>query len=119
MSAATIWRRLKAAGVVDEQPKKKPKSSYIRFQADQPSETWQSDMTHWRLADRTDVEILTFLDDHARYALSVTAHARVTTPIVVTEFTAAAGTHGIPASVLTDIHSEWRPDRAVSVQLAA
>ena len=37
VSAATIWRRLKAAGVIDEQPKKKPKSSYIRFQADQPT----------------------------------------------------------------------------------
>ena len=102
MSAATIWRRLKAAGVIDEQPKKKPKSSYIRFQADQPNETWQSDMTHWRLADRTDVEILTFLDDHARYALSVTAHARVTTPIVVTQFTRTAEINGIPASMLTD-----------------
>ena len=102
VSAATIWRRLKAAGVIDEQPKKKPKSSYIRFQADQPNETWQSDMTHWRLADRTDVEILTFLDDHARYALSVTAHARVTTPIVVTQFTRTAKINGIPASMLTD-----------------
>jgi len=102
VSPATIWRRLRAASVITEQPKKRPKSSYIRFQADQPNETWQSDMTHWRLADGTDIEILTFLDDHARYALTVTAHARVTTPIVVTQFTAAAETHGVPASVLTD-----------------
>lgn len=102
VSPATIWRHLRAAGAITEQPKKRPKSSYIRFQADQPNETWQSDMTHWRLADRTDVEILTFLDDHARYALSVTAHARVTTPIVAGEFTRTAATHGIPASVLTD-----------------
>ncbi len=102
VSPATVWRRLRAAGVIDQQPKKRPKSSYIRFQADQPNETWQSDMTHWRIADSTDVEILTFLDDHARYALSVTAHDRVTTPIVVAEFTRTAETHGIPASVLTD-----------------
>jgi transposase InsO family protein len=102
VSPATIWRRLRDAGAITDQPKKRPKSSYIRFQADQPNETWQSDMTHWRLTDGTDVEILTFLDDHARYALSVTAHPRVTTPIVVTEFTRTAETHGIPASVLTD-----------------
>ena len=102
MSPATIWRRLRDAGVISDQPKKRPKSSYIRFQADQPNETWQSDMTHWRLADGTDVEILTFLDDHSRYALSVTAHGRVNTPIVVAEFTQTAETHGIPASVLTD-----------------
>lgn len=59
-------------------------------------------MTHWHLADRTYVEILTFLDDHARYALSVTAHARVTTPIVATQFTRTAEINGIPASILTD-----------------
>lgn len=102
VSPATIWRRLRAAGLIEDQPKKRPKSSYVRFVADQPNETWQSDMTHWHLTDGTDVEILTFLDDHARYALSVTAHARVTTPIVVAEFTRTAETHGIPASVLTD-----------------
>ena len=33
-----------------------------------------------------DVEILTWLDDHSRYALSVTAHVRVTGPIVVATF---------------------------------
>ena len=33
-------------------PKKRPKSSYVRFQADLPNEMWQSDFTHWRLADR-------------------------------------------------------------------
>ena len=35
--------------------------------------------TH-RLADGSDVEILTWLDDHSRYALSVTAHRPVTGP---------------------------------------
>jgi hypothetical protein len=36
------------------EPKKKPKSSYIRFEAKMPNETWQSDFTHYRLADGTD-----------------------------------------------------------------
>ena len=31
---------------------------------------WQSDFTHWRLADGTEVEILNWLDDHSRYLLS-------------------------------------------------
>ncbi len=64
-----------------------PRSSYIRFQADHPNESWQADFTHYRLADGADTEILTWLDDHSRYALSVTAHARVTGPIVVDTFT--------------------------------
>ncbi|HZU48963.1 MAG TPA: hypothetical protein VFA16_17180 [Mycobacterium sp.] len=33
--------------------------------------------------------ILCWIDDHARYALSVTAHRRVTGPIVLAEFRSA------------------------------
>ena len=48
-------------------------------------------VSHYRLTqpDGTpgaDVEILTFLDDHSRYALSITCHRRVTGPIVVAAF---------------------------------
>lgn len=102
VSPATIWRILRRAGVVDPQPQKRPRSSYIRFQADQPNECWQADFTHVRLADGTDSEVLTFLDDHSRYLLSVTAHPRVTGPIVVAAFRDACQQHGIPASTLTD-----------------
>ena len=102
VSAATIRRRLLAAGLIAREPKKRPKTSYIRFQAELPNETWQSDFTHWRLADGTDSEILTWLDDHARYALSVTAHRHITGPIVVATFQDTAAEQGDPASVLTD-----------------
>ncbi|WP_310741827.1 integrase core domain-containing protein [Microbispora sp. H13382] len=74
----------------------------MRFQAEQPNETWQADFTHYRLADGTDTEILTWLDDHSRYALSVTAHPRVTGPIVRDTFRHAVAAHGVPASTLTD-----------------
>ncbi|WP_374999956.1 helix-turn-helix domain-containing protein [Aeromicrobium sp. CTD01-1L150] len=43
VSAATISRHLAKAGLVTPEPKKRPKSSYIRFQAQLPNETWQSD----------------------------------------------------------------------------
>ena len=89
VSRATINRNLTRAGLVTPEPKKRPKSSYIRFAAEQPNECWQSDFTHYRLADGTDTEILTWLDDHSRYALSVTAHHRVTGPIVLATFRAA------------------------------
>lgn len=102
VSSATIWRHLKAAGLIIPEPKKKPKSSYIRFEADQPNETWQSDFTHWRLADDTDIEIIAWIDDHSRYALSLTAHKPVTGKIVVETFNQACETYGIPASTLTD-----------------
>jgi transposase InsO family protein len=114
VSVSTIWRTLKRAGLVEPEPKKRPKSSYLRFEADLPNECWQSDFTHYRLADGTNTEILTFLDDCTRYAVSVTAHRAVTTPVVVATFRTATQTHGNPASTLTDNgmvftvkHSGW------------
>jgi hypothetical protein len=52
-STSTIRRILLAASLVTAEPKKRPKSSYRRFEADQPNECWQSDFTHWRLTDGT------------------------------------------------------------------
>jgi transposase InsO family protein len=101
-SAATIWRILNRAGLVTPEPRKRPKRSYLRFEADLPNECWQSDFTHWPLADGTDVEILTWLDDHSRYAISLTVHAPVTGDDVVGTFRAAVDNHGVPASTLTD-----------------
>jgi transposase InsO family protein len=102
LSAATVWRYLKSAGLIEPQPKKRPKSSYIRFEAVMPNEMWQADFTHWPLADGSDTEILTFLDDHSRYALSVTAHQRVTGPVVLREFRTTISQNGQPVSTLTD-----------------
>ena len=102
LSTSTIHRYLRQAGLVTSQPKKKPRSSYIRFQAEQPNETWQADVTHHRLTSDADIEILTWLDDHSRYALSVTAHQPVTGPAVVQTFRAAVTAHGVPFSTLTD-----------------
>jgi transposase InsO family protein len=103
VSPATIWRTLNLAGLITPQPKKRPKTSYIRFQAELPNQCWQSDFTHWALADGTDIEILTWLDDHSRYALSCTAHQPVTVTAVLTTFrTTTTTTFGPPASTLTD-----------------
>ena len=43
VSRATIARHLAKGGLVVPEPKKRPKSSYIRFEASMPNETWQSD----------------------------------------------------------------------------
>ena len=107
VSRATIARYLTKAGLVIPEPKKKPKSSYVRFAAEMPNETWQADFTHYRLTrpdgqPGADTEILTWLDDCSRYALSVTAHPRVTGPIVLRTFRETVAEHGIPASTLTD-----------------
>ncbi|MEN2742204.1 IS481 family transposase [Microbacterium sp. X-17] len=101
-STSTIRRILHEAGLVVPEPRKRPRSSYIRFQAAQPNETWQSDFTHWRLADGTDIEILNWLDDHSRYLLACTAHRPVTGDDVVAIFLNTTENYGVPASTLTD-----------------
>lgn len=99
---STIWKILRRNGLVAEQPRKRPRSSYLRFEADLPNETWQSDFTHWRLATGAGVEVLTFLDDHSRLALSVTAYPVVTVQHVLAQFRATVAEYGPPASTLTD-----------------
>ena len=45
-STSTIRRILHQAGLIIPEPRKRPRSSYIRFEAAQPNETWQSDFMH-------------------------------------------------------------------------
>jgi len=107
VSRSTISRHLARQGLVVPEPRKRPRSSYIRFEATMPNQTWQSDFTHYRLAGpdgapASEVEIISWLDDCTRYALHVTVHRRITGPIVTATFREALATHGIPASTLTD-----------------
>ena len=106
-SRATIWRILKRAGTITPQPQKRPRSSFIRFAADRPNQTWQSDFTHWALTSGKDTEIIGWLDDHSRYLLHLSAHARVSGKTVTDTFTVAALEHGFPASTLTDNGNDY------------
>ena len=101
-STSTIRRVLHAAGLVVPEPRKRPRSSWIRFEAAAPNEVWQSDFTHWRLADGAEVEIISWLDDHSRYLLACAAFVRVGGDDVVATFTAAGDACGWPAATLTD-----------------
>jgi transposase len=77
VSAATVSRYLTRAGLVTPDPAKRPRSSYLRFEADQPNECWQSDFTHYRLSQPggrpgADTEIICWIDDHSRFLLHLT-----------------------------------------------
>jgi hypothetical protein len=58
VSAATVSQYLARAGLVAPEPKKRPRSSYLRFAAGQPNERWQSDFIHWQLAGGSEAEIV-------------------------------------------------------------
>ena len=47
VSPATVARHLARAGLVTPAPKKRPRSSYLRFAAELPNECWQADFTQW------------------------------------------------------------------------
>ena len=100
-STRTIHRILHRAGVVAAAPRKRPKSSYLRFEADLPNECWQSDFTHCPTT-AGDAEVLIWLDDHSRFITGISAHTTVKAHTVVEQFRAAIDRHGEPASTLTD-----------------
>ena len=101
-AVSTIWRILSARGFVTPQPHKRPKSSYVRFQAEQPNERWQLDITHWTLADGTDVEILNIVDDHSRLCLASDTMSVFKARNVDDSFGKTAAAYGNPASLLSD-----------------
>jgi transposase len=88
-AVSTIWRILSRRGLVVPQPQKRPRSSWRRFCADQPNERWQADITRWRLADGSEVEILNILDDRSRVRIASVAR-RVSTGVQVWASFAAA-----------------------------
>lgn len=60
VSRPTIHRILIRNDRITPDPKKRPRSSYVRFEAELPNECWQSDFTHYPVADGTDVEVLSW-----------------------------------------------------------
>ena len=101
-AVSTIWRILSRRGFVTAQPQKRPRSSWKTFCADQPNERWQADITHWRLADGTEAEILNILDDHSRLNIASVARRVFTGGQVWQVFATAISRCGVPACVLTD-----------------
>jgi transposase InsO family protein len=101
-SVCTIWRVLSRRGFIIPHPQKRPRSSFVRFCADQPNERWQADVTHVRLADGSEAEILNVIDDHSRLLVASVARRVFKAADVVGVFHRGAAAHGLPASLLTD-----------------
>lgn len=106
-SRASIARILTRRGQVRPQPRKRPRSSYRRFQAGRPNEMWQSDWTGWHLSDRDGVRrpvaIAGTLDDHSRLLVGIgVGTGDGNGELVWAVMLAAISTYGIPMSSLTD-----------------
>jgi transposase InsO family protein len=101
-SVSTIWRVLKARGFVTPQPRKRPRSSWIHFEADLPNECWQADVTHVRAADGSFFEVLNIVDDHSRLCVESRAFVTTRSADVVRALHRAAAKWGYPEALLTD-----------------
>jgi transposase InsO family protein len=101
-SVSSIVRVLRRRGLVVPQPHKRPRSSFIRFEAALPNQLWQIDATHWSLAGERGVEILNIIDDHSRLVVASVAFETVKAADVVAVFHGAAQRCGYPAALLSD-----------------
>ena len=101
-SVSSIVRLLRRRGLVVPEPRKRPRSSLIRFEAALPNQLWQTDATHWSLADGSSVEILNVIDDHSRLLVAASCFRTVKAADVVATFHQAADRAGYPAALLSD-----------------
>ena len=101
-SPRTIHRVLVRNGLVAPQPKKRPRSSWVRFEYDNPNECWQIDATQWELRDGRIAWIMDVLDDHSRYMPAADAVLSDTAEAAWKAICHAADEIGLPAKVLSD-----------------
>lgn len=100
-SVATIHRILVRRGLVTPQPHKRPKSSWIRFEAPRPNEWWQIDFMQWSVATGV-VSVFNTIDDHSRVLVRSKAVEHPTTNEAWATFCEATLVWGMPAGVLSD-----------------
>ena len=101
-SRATLARIFTRNGFVTAQPKKRPKSSSIRFEYAAPNELWQLDATAYILANGKSVAIFQLNDDHARFQIASLAARSENAADAVRVVTTGMDRHGIPQRLLTD-----------------
>jgi transposase InsO family protein len=103
-SARTIHRVLVRQGLVEPEPRKRPRSSYRRFVFPATDDCWQVDAFEHTLADPAASVVVVFeiLDDHSRYNLDSLAWPSETTEGAWTAMARAIARYGAPRMVLSD-----------------
>src|SRR3954451_8351208 len=88
-----------------------PKHAFVRFERPAPNDLWQLDFMGHRALDTGRVHPLTLLDDHSRFALTLTACANEQQQTVIDQLTAIFRRYGLPRIILSDNGSPWAPAR--------
>lgn len=101
-SRATVNRILARAGLLERNPRKRPKASLRRFAYARPRDCYQIDATEVALAGGTTAVVFDVLDDCTRLLAACRAAAAETADAAIAAITAAADEHGAPGIVLCD-----------------
>ena len=101
-SVATIHRALRRRGLVVDQPQKRPRSSWTRFEWPRPNDAWQIDATRWVLMSGKEAWIMDVLDDHSRVVVAARASGGPTGAAAWDALCEAAQRWGLPAHLMSD-----------------
>jgi transposase InsO family protein len=101
---STITAILRRHGLLAADP---PPRDFIRFAHAAPNDLWQLDFMGHRPLDQGRVHPLTLLDDHSRFALTVTACADEQQTTVQDHLTTVFRRYGLPRRLLSDNGSPW------------
>jgi transposase InsO family protein len=98
----TVHRVLVRSGVIDPEPKKRPRSSYKRFRFPHTDDCWQIDGFEHTLLGGVVVCIFEIQDDHSRYEVETRVWRDEETAGAWLSMTTAIGRYGQPYKVLSD-----------------
>jgi transposase InsO family protein len=100
---SSIYRALVRHGLIEPSRRRRRRSDYKRWERSRAMELWQMDvMGRVRLVDRSELSVVTGIDDHSRFCVIATLVRRATARPVCDALLNALGVHGAPEGILTD-----------------
>jgi len=108
-SPQSVARVLKEAGYEAEHVPTKPHRDRVRrFERDEPSALWQTDIFTFVLKRQNRrVYLVAYLDDHSRYVVSYGLHASQSTALVLETLREGIASYGPPKELLTDNGTQY------------
>ncbi|GGQ36068.1 IS481 family transposase [Streptosporangium pseudovulgare] len=102
-SLTTLYRILVRNTLIVPGQRRRPRSSYVRWEREAPMELWQLDvMGGVMLADGRELKLISGIDDHSRFIVIAQLVVRASGRAVCAAFAAALRAFGVPEEVLTD-----------------
>jgi transposase InsO family protein len=102
-SQATLSRILTRNNLIVPGGRRRPRSSYQRWERDEPMQLWQLDiMGGVLLVDGRELKLISGIDDHSRVIVIAALVMRASGRAVCTAFARSLAAYGVPEEVLTD-----------------